>query len=285
MNDCLNRKDLMTSACCSPGRNGRKGWQLATVTRWLSDSSLNGKVRTRALTLLAAFLLPGCFASGQEQLATPDSGSNPAPAAPAQTQIAPPQDKRVFGVLPNYRTAEGSAPFRPISTRQKFDIATKDTFDYPSYGLAAAFAGLSQLQNDNPSFGQGSKGYLRRYGSAVADQDLGNYMTEAIIPSLLHEDPRYFRRGHGSFLVRAAYAASRVTVTKTDAGNLRFNSSEFLGNGIVASIGNLYYPDDTGLRYTAQRMFTQIGTDAFDNMLKEFWPDVKREWLKHHHRD
>ena len=193
------------------------------------------------------------------------------------------EDKRILGVLPNYRTAEGSDPFRPISTQQKFTIATKDTFDYPSYGLAAAFAGLSQLQNDNPSFGQGLKGYARRYGSAVVDQDLGNYMTEAIMPSLLREDPRYFRRGHGSFLGRVAYAASRVTVTKTDAGNWRFNTSEFLGNGIVASIGNLYYPDDIGLRYTAQRMFTQIGTDAFDNILKEFWPDVKRKWLTHRH--
>jgi hypothetical protein len=232
--------------------------------------------------LPTAFLLPGHFAIGQERPPAPDPGLNPpqAVAAPAQTP-ATPQDKRVFGVLPNYRTAEGSDPFRTISTRQKFDIATKDTFDYPSYGLAAAFAGLSQLQNDNPSFGQGFKGYTRRYGSAVTDQDLGNYMTEAILPSLLREDPRYFRRGHGSFLLRAAYAASRVVVTRTDAGSSRFNTSEFLGNGIVASIGNLYYPDDTGLRYTAQRMFMQIGTDAFDNVLKEFWPDVKRSWLRH----
>ena len=72
-------------------------------------------------------------------------------------------------------------------------------------------------------------------------------------------------------------------MTKTDAGYSRFNTSEFLGNGIVASIGNLYYPDDTGLRYTAQRMFMQIGTDAFDNILKEFWPDVKRKWLRYRH--
>ncbi len=237
-------------------------------------------IGTRILTLPFALVLFGHFASGQ---------APPAVAAPAESipsQVPPPsqaptvEDKRVFGVLPNYRTAESSDPFRPLSMKQKFAIATKDTFDYPSYGLAAAFEGLSQLQNDNPSFGQGLKGYARRYASAVADQDLGNYMTEAIMPSLLREDPRYFRRGHGSFLGRLAYAASRVAVTKTDAGNSRFNSSEFLGNGIVASIGNLYYPDDIGLRYTAQRMFTQIGSDAFDNILKEFWPDIKRKWLK-----
>jgi len=234
----------------------------------------------RTLILILALLSALHVATAQEHAAAPDPEPVASQPAPAGTGNAVPQDKRVFGVLPNYRTAEGSVPFHSISTRQKFDIATKDTFDYPSYGLAAAFAGLSQLQNDNPSFGQGFKGYMRRYSSAVIDQDLGNYMTEAIMPTLLHEDPRYFRRGHGSFLARAAYAASRVAVTKTDAGSLRFNSSEFLGNGIVASVGNLYYPDDVGLRYTAQRMFMQIGTDAFDNILKEFWPDVKRGWQK-----
>jgi hypothetical protein len=74
-----------------------------------------------------------------------------------------------------------------------------------------------------------------------------------------------------------------VLVTRTDAGNPRFNTSEFLGNGIVASVGNLYYPDDVGLRYTAQKMFTQLGSDAIDSVLKEFWPDFKRKWLNRRH--
>jgi len=189
------------------------------------------------------------------------------------------QDKRIFGVLPNYRTADGTQPFRPITTKQKFTIATKDTFDYPSYVLAAAFSGISQVNNSNPSFGQGLKGYARRYASAVADQDIGNFMTEAIYPSLLHEDPRYFRKVHGSVMGRLGYAATRVLVTRTDSGAWRFNSSEFLGNGTVAAIGNLYYPDARGFGPTMQRMGTQIGTDAISGVLKEFWPDIKRKFL------
>ena len=187
------------------------------------------------------------------------------------------QDKRIFGVLPNYRTADGTQPFRPITTKQKFTIATKDTFDYPSYVLAAAFSGISQVNNSNPSFGQGLKGYARRYASAVGDQDIGNFMTEAIYPSLLREDPRYFRKVHGSVSSRLFYAATRVFVTRTDAGTWRFNFSEFLGNGTVASIGNLYYPDARGFGPTMQRMGTQIGTDAISGVLKEFWPDIKRK--------
>ncbi|HSR09357.1 MAG TPA: hypothetical protein VLM42_19650, partial [Bryobacteraceae bacterium] len=108
----------------------------------------------------------------------------------AQQPAAPAIDKRIFGVLPNYRTADGTVPFTPITTRRKFYIAAKDSFDYPVYLTAAAFAGLYQLDNENPSFGQGLKGYARRLATSYADQAVGNLMTEAIFPSLLHEDPR-----------------------------------------------------------------------------------------------
>jgi hypothetical protein len=218
--------------------------------------------------------------------AGPLGAQTPAPETAEHTPLAGEpgsgQDKRIFGVLPNYRTADGSVPFSPITTKQKFTIARKDTLDYPSYVLAGAFSGLSQLDNSNASFGQGLKGYARRYASAVADQDLGNFMTEAIFPSFLHEDPRYFRKVRGSVKSRLLYAATRVIVTRTDAGNWRFNTSEFLGNGTVAAIGNLYYPDDRNFKGTMQRMGTQIGTDAISGVLKEFWPDIKRKWLTKH---
>jgi len=211
----------------------------------------------------------------------------PAPAAPAATQPAAAsdttpihEDKRAYGVLPNYRTAEGSAPYVPLTAKQKLSIATKDTIDGPSYLLAAAFSGLYQLTDSNPSFGQGMKGYAKRYGASIADQDMGNYMTEGFLPVLLHEDPRYFRTGHGSFWGRTARAASGVIVARTDKGGRTFNVSEFLGNGISASVGNAYYSDGVGLTPTAERMFTAIGTDAISNILKEFWPDFKHKVLK-----
>jgi hypothetical protein len=204
-------------------------------------------------------------------------GETPLPGDPGSTL-----DKRIFGVLPNYRTADGTLPFRPITTKQKFTIATKDTFDYPSYFLAALFSGISQANNTNPSFGQGLEGYAKRYGSAVVDQDLGNFMTEAIWPSLLRQDPRYFRKVNGSFKERFWYASTRTIVTRTDKGHWAFNASEFVGNGTVAAIGNLYYTDARGFGPTMQRMFTQIGTDTISNLMKEFWPDIKRAWLHKH---
>lgn len=213
--------------------------------------------------IIALGVLAVCLAAAQE------------PADPAQES-----DKRAFGVLPNYRTVESSIPFKPLTAKRKLWIATKDTIDGPSYVTAAVFSGIYQLQNQNPSFGQGVKGYAHRYLCSIADQDIGNYMTEGFMPVLLREDPRYFRRGTGSTKSRLLYAMSRVLVTKTDKNNQTFNFGEFLGNGVSASVGNAYYPDERGFGPTMQRMFTQIGTDSISNILKEFWPDVKKRLAK-----
>ena len=192
-------------------------------------------------------------------------------------------DKRAFGVLPNYRTVESSVPFKPLTARQKLTIATKDSIDGPSYVMAGIFASLYQITDQNPSFGQGVKGYAHRYICSIADQDIGNYMAEGFVPALVREDPRYFRLGAGSKKKRTLYALSRVAVAKTDHGSPTFNVGEFLGNGITASIGNAYYPDEVGFRPTMQRMFTQIGTDSISNLLKEYWPDVKKRLASRKH--
>src|SRR5215813_5981317 len=116
----------------------------------------------------------------------------------AQPQDPPAQDKRVFGVIPNNRTTEASIPFEPITARRKMNIAFRDSFDWPVYPTAGLFAALYQLENQNPSFGQGMKGYAKRFAGAYGDQLIGNMLTEGVMPSLLHEDPRYFRLGEGT---------------------------------------------------------------------------------------
>jgi hypothetical protein len=245
------------------------------------------KRRPTGLIAIAALCALPCFAQDQPA-ARPESNtaqSQPVTPVPAGeengTQPGVVQDKRAFGVLPNYRTADGTVPYTPITTKQKFTIAEKDTFDWPSYILGGAFAGISQLDNSNPSFGQGFKGYAKRYAANVADQDIGNFMTEAIMPTLFHEDPRYFRKVNGSIKGRILYAATRVIIGKNDQGQNIFNYAEWLGNGTVAALGNAYYPDQRGFSATMQRTLTQVGTDAISQVLKEFWPDIKRKYFAH----
>lgn len=221
-------------------------------------------------SLLVVLLVSGCALA---------QNTEPAPAPPLQPGQTepPPPDKRIFGVLPNYRTANATAVYMPITVKQKFTIAAKDSFDYPLLGLAAVIAAEGQLSNSHPEFGQGWAGYGRRVGTSYADQAIGNMMTEGIFPSMLREDPRYFRRGYGSVRSRTWYAATRVFVTRTDAGGTRFNFSELLGNSTGTAISNLYYPDARDVADNVEKLSEQIGIDAVSQVLKEFWPDVKRK--------
>jgi hypothetical protein len=227
----------------------------------------------------AAFLILPSFALAQSD----DNAGSVAPTPPGEQPQAQPVDKRIFGVLPNYRTVDASAPFVPITSKHKFYIASKDSFDYPVILLSGAFAALYQLEDQDPSFGQGLKGYGKRMAASYGDQAIGNLMTEAIFPSLLHEDPRYFRLGSGggSTWHRTCYAVTRVFVVRTDKGNWRFNFSEWLGNGTTVGLSNLYYPADTrNVTDNVQKLGLQIGTDAISQVLKEFWPDWKRKLSK-----
>ena len=202
--------------------------------------------------------------------------------APGKTSQG--EDKRIFGVLPNYRTAEMSAQYQPISDGHKIKIALKDSFDYPLIFVAAGYAGIYQADNQHPEFGQGIKGYGRRFGTGYADQVIGNMMTEGFMPIVFREDPRYFRMGEGKFSTRLWYALNRIFVTKTDSGATTFNFAEIVGNGIGAGIGLSYYPDSRDFGDYAQNWWTACGTDAASQVLKEFWPDVKRWWYNKHHR-
>ena len=147
----------------------------------------------------------------------------------------------IFGVLPNYRTTENGLPFQPLTRKQKMTIAAKDSFDWPAYLVAAGFAGLYQLDGQNPSFGQGFAGYAKRWASAYGDQMIGNMFQEGIIPALFHQDPRYFRLGQGTKKHRALYALSQVMVARMDSGRKTFNFSEWGGAAAVAAINNAYY--------------------------------------------
>jgi hypothetical protein len=180
---------------------------------------------------------------------------------------------RIFGVLPNYTTVEGATRILPVSTRQKFHMFVQDSFDpyvFPYIGVVAA---LGQ--------GQGTSGYVRRYGMALADNSIGNCMTEAVVPSAIHQDPRYFELGRGGLWHRAGYAMSRIVVTRGDAGGRQFNVSEVGGNFLAAGMSNLYYPaGDRSVANTLTRWGTLVMWDTVSNELKEFWPDIRRKIRK-----
>ena len=240
-------------------------------------------IRVSAWVLLAGMSLAGSlFAQGQPVASAPATGpsaeADPSAVAPVPNG-QPPGGNRVFGVLPNYRTADASLEGTVLKPRQKLNIAAKDSFDYPLVALAGELAGLGQWINQDPGFGQGAKGYGHRLLTNYTDQSLGNMFTEGVFPVLLHEDPRYFRRASGPKLHRVGYALTRVLVTHEDSGGERFNLSEWLGNASATVISNAYYPDNRNVLGNVEKLLEEVGTDAGSQVLKEFWPDIKRKWF------
>ena len=239
-------------------------------------------VLMRLLPVLLAAFLPWC-AAAQQAIPDPVESKADQQVSNKDPEVAAPPDKRAYGILPNYRTVNGTDGVEPLTVRRKFWIASKDSFDYPIYFISGAFAGISQIENSNPSFGQGVKGYAMRYAAGYGDQLIGNMMTEGVFPSLLHEDMRYFRRGTGGKLSRTYYALTRILVTRTDAGGNRFNFSEVVGNSVATAISNAYNPDTRDASENLEKLGLQLGTDAISNVLKEFWPDVKRKLQQRRH--
>jgi hypothetical protein len=188
-----------------------------------------------------------------------------------------PSKNHIFWVIPNYREEENPADIRSLTARAKFKIAFDDSFDPSAFLVAGVFAGLSMAERQY-AFGQGAQAFAKYYGGAFSDQAIGNMMTEAIFPVLLRQDPRYFTKGSGGFLKRTGYAISREVVTRGDDGRNHFNASELAGNAVAAGISTLYYPAvDRSFGNTTNKWAQQIALDTAFDIMKEFWPDVRRK--------
>jgi hypothetical protein len=214
--------------------------------------------------------------------ATPATPATPAPATAASTATANPKNDRIFMVIPNYTTVEQPKDFMPISVKEKFKLGALDAFDPYSFPLAAIVAGFAQAGNDDASWGQGLKGYGKRYAAAYADTVSGSFMTTGVFPSMLHEDPRYFRKGTGNFWSRSGYAVKRLLVIRTDSGGTTFNFSEFGGNAVAGALSLTYHSsEDRNFTNFVSDFGTQIAIDFVANQLKEFWPDIRHRFLHH----
>ena len=186
---------------------------------------------------------------------------------------------RLFFALPNFGTVENAENIKPLTTKQKFDLQWRSTFDPVEFPYVGLLAGISQATNGDPGYGQGALGYAKRYGASFLDSIDENFMVGAIYPSLLKEDPRYYQMGKGGFIHRTGYSISRIFVTRTDSGKATFNFSEILGSATGAAIGTTYRVGDE--RHVGDALGdwgTQVGWDTVSNLLKEFWPDIRNKF-------
>jgi len=228
-----------------------------------------------------ALLLGLCAveASGQER--APVATTLPdAPSANQETGEGK-QTKRILGIIPNFRAVSVDTHLPPQTRKEKFVGFAKDSFDYSSFIWIGALAGVSQLKNSTPEFGQGAAGFGRYYWHSFADQTNENLWVGFLLPVAARQDPRYYtlgRRtanGYNGPLKRAGYAVSRLFITRTDSGGNTFNVSEVGGAGAAAAISNLYYPSpERTWTKTYQRWLLNASLDGMTDVFREFWPDI-----------
>jgi hypothetical protein len=273
------------------------------------------------LRLTAIFVFVSILRAGAQQTAPTATPSAQTQAAASGPEISTPPEQpnaevkkenkttsesagagtsndRLFFTLPNFLTLENAGRVPPLTTKQKWAVVARGSFDYIQIPWYAFLSGINQAQDSEPGFGQGWAGYGKRFATSFADGTIENFMTGAIFPTVLRQDPRYFQLGHGSFAHRSLYAVSRNIITRTDSGKNQFNYSEVVGGALAASISTYsyhpkgryvttttpgvldYIPSDRTIDNTAKVWATQFGYDAMTLVIKEFWPDIRRKIRK-----
>lgn len=199
-----------------------------------------------------------------------DASPDAQPAQPSRLQ-----PKRILGVMPNFRAVSAGAIPPPPTPREAFRVATNNSFDYSSYVFVGLTSMIAEGTDAHPALGKGVPGFWAYSWRGFLDKTDGNYWVIFALPTVFHEDERYYSRGRGRILGRALYASSRVLITPDYRGHNTFNASELLGRGIAQGISISYYPSSDR---TAGALATKYGyavmRDACTNTFREFWPDI-----------
>jgi hypothetical protein len=221
------------------------------------DSALPVKNHARKMLasrlVCAVLLLGGELISAQTDGVVPPSPATSAPTTAPDPSAAliqplpvavPLNEDRILKIIPNYQTVEDSCQnIAPMTAKEKWHLAWKSMIDPFNIGSAALGAALSQAADSTPKYGRGREALAERFGAAIGDLGSQNFLSTAVFSTVLHQDPRYFRRGPSSRLwVRVADSLKQIVVTRQDSGSKAFNASNILGMAAGIGLSNLYYP-------------------------------------------
>jgi hypothetical protein len=189
----------------------------------------------------------------------------------AEREITAEEHQRILGVLPNFYVSYLPRA-QPLTRRQKFKLALVISRDPLTFMTTGITAGIEQAQGDFAGYGPGFSGYAQRYAASYGDRLSATFIGSAILPSLLHQDPRYFYNGHGSVLHRALYAVSTVVICKGDNGRWQPNYSNVFGNLASGGISSLYYPNSArhDIQTSVDNIFIGIGEGSIGTLFQEF---------------
>lgn len=189
----------------------------------------------------------------------------------ADAQVKDQEKQRVFGFIPNFYVSY-VPDAAPLSPRNKFSLAWKSATDPVTFAAVGVVAGFDQAGDRWGAYGQGMRGYAKRFGASYGDVFAGTFIGSAILPTVLKQDPRYFYKGRGSKRSRIFYALANSVICKGDNGHWQPNYSSIAGNLAAGGLSNLYYPanDRNGIGTVAGTALIRLGETAVANIFQEF---------------
>ncbi len=185
--------------------------------------------------------------------------------------------------MPNYRAVSAGAIPPPPTPKEAFKIATQNSFDYSAFVFVGLTSALAEGTDAHPKLGKGVAGLGRYYWRGFVDKTNGNYLVLFALPTIFHQDERYYALGEGGFWRRFQYSLSRIVVTPNYQGKDSINFSELLGRGIAQGISASYYPpQDRTAGGIASKYAFEVLRDGLTNTFREFWPEIATHVLHRH---
>jgi hypothetical protein len=192
------------------------------------------------------------------------------PVEVATEEIKEEEHQRAFGFIPNFYVSY-RPDAAPLTTKLKYHLAWKSSTDVVTIGGAAFLAGLQQAGNEYSGFGQGAQGYGKRFGAVYGDVVASTFLSGAVFPSLLKQDPRYFYRGTGSKKKRLLYAISNSVMCKGDNGRWQVNYSNMAGIVSGAALVSTYYPSQNRGLEILDNSLVRMGESSLAGVVQEFF--------------
>jgi len=172
--------------------------------------------------------------------------------------------------------------WKPLTSREKFHVFLHSTYSPWTFANAAIDQATDHVKGRhlNREYETGFRGVGQSYGVALATSETDVFFQRFLFPTLLKQDPRYFRNPDLPFFKRALYSMSRVVITRTDNGGQTFNASRVLGSAASQAVADLYVPGQRqGMHPIAGCISYNLLRDAGMNLVHEFWPDLRRKFL------
>jgi hypothetical protein len=194
------------------------------------------------------------------------------------------QPHRILGFMPNFRTVSAGAAVHPPGWKYNFNVATHQATDYSSFIFLGLTSITAEAMNSHPALGKGADGFYAYTWRGFLDKTDGTYLSAWLLPSLLHEDTRYYPLGSGhSIFIRSLYVISRQAVAKTYNRNDTPNIAGLGGKVLTQYISRFYYPASSeGFSVLATKFGYSVMRDVGFSAIREFYPDVAAHYIRKH---